>query len=98
MPKLNEAEVDALLASQPEWKLSGEALTRQWKFKDFVAAMVFVNRIGAIAEEDDHHPDIDIRYNKVRLTLISHDVDGLTERDSRMASRLTSEFSAPESE
>jgi 4a-hydroxytetrahydrobiopterin dehydratase len=92
MPKLNDAEIDVLLAEQPAWTQVNGALTREWKFKDFVAAMIFVNRVGAIAEEADHHPDIDIRYNKVRLALLSHDVGGLTERDARMVTRLSKEF------
>ncbi|NYF79942.1 4a-hydroxytetrahydrobiopterin dehydratase [Granulicella arctica] len=92
MAKLSGVEIDAVLAEQPTWRLEGGALVRDWAFKNFVEAMAFVNRVGALAEEVDHHPDIDIRYNKVRLTLISHDVGGITKRDSGMAAKISSAF------
>ena len=78
-----------LLRREPEWKLESGKLVRDWSFKDFVEAMVFVNRIAALAEQVGHHPDIDIRYNKVRLGLVSHDAGGITERDAGMASRIS---------
>jgi 4a-hydroxytetrahydrobiopterin dehydratase len=89
MPALNETQIQGLLAREPEWRLEGGKLVRDWSFKDFVAAMVFVNRISALAEQEGHHPDIDIRYNKVRLGLMSHDAGGITERDAGMASRIS---------
>ena len=92
MATLTQTELDRVLIEHPGWKLANGALTREWKFRDFVAAMVFVNRIGALAEEADHHPDIDIRYNKVRLSLVSHDVGALTGRDARMVARIDREF------
>ena len=58
---------------------------RTFKFDDFVAALDFVNRVGKLAEKAGHHPDIDIRYNKVRLALISHDAGGLTNKDFELA-------------
>ena len=63
---------------------------RRYEFGDFAAAMVFVNRVAEKAEAAGHHPDIDIRYNKVRLALISHDKGGITQRDMRMAGELDS--------
>ncbi len=89
MPVLNETQIQGFLAREPEWRLESGKLVREWSFKDFVAAMVFVNRIAALAEEAGHHPDIDIRYNKVRLGLVSHDAGGITERDAGMASRIS---------
>jgi 4a-hydroxytetrahydrobiopterin dehydratase len=89
MPALNEHGIRELLAREPEWRLEDGKLMRDWSFKDFVAAMVFVNRIAALAEQAGHHPDIDIRYNKVRLGLISHDAGGITERDAGMATRIS---------
>ena len=53
--------------------------------------MTFVNRVAALAEAAGHHPDIDIRYNQVRLALVSHDAGGITERDANMANRLSNE-------
>jgi 4a-hydroxytetrahydrobiopterin dehydratase len=58
-----------------------------------VQAMTFVNRVADLAEQAGHHPDIDIRYNRVKLALVSHDAGGITARDATMARRLSSEFS-----
>jgi 4a-hydroxytetrahydrobiopterin dehydratase len=88
MAKLTEVEIEAVLAEQPEWRLESGALVRDWTFQDFVEAMAFVNRVAELAEEANHHPDIDIRYNKVRLALVSHDAGGITKRDSGMVARV----------
>jgi 4a-hydroxytetrahydrobiopterin dehydratase len=92
MAKLNEAEINAVLTAQPEWTLKDGALTREWVFKAFAEAMAFVNHVASIAEEAGHHPDIDIRYNKVRLSLVSHDLGGITGRDAALATRLSKEI------
>jgi 4a-hydroxytetrahydrobiopterin dehydratase len=92
MSVLTESEIDAHLKAAPEWKLDSGKLVRDWTFKDFNQAMVFVNRVAELAESAGHHPDIDIRYNKVRLGLVSHDAGGVTGRDTRMATRLSNEF------
>jgi 4a-hydroxytetrahydrobiopterin dehydratase len=92
MPTMSDTQIKALLAEEPEWKLEDGKLVRDWSFKDFVAAMIFVNKIAALAEGAGHHPDIDIRYNKVRLGLVSHDAGGITERDANMARRISKEF------
>lgn len=91
MTVLNSSEVEALLHKNPEWHLDSGKLVRDWSFKDFVQAIAFVNRIAELAESAGHHPDIDIRYNKVRLALVSHDAGGITNRDARMASRISQE-------
>lgn len=72
------------------WKLEGKAMVRRYEFSDFAGAMVFVNRIAELAEAADHHPDIDIRYNKVVLALTSHDSGGVTARDVKMAHKINS--------
>jgi 4a-hydroxytetrahydrobiopterin dehydratase len=89
---LSTAEITEALQSHPEWKLEGGKLVRKWTFKDFAEAMVFVNRVAAVAETAGHHPDIDIRYNQVALGLISHDAGGITARDTAMAVQLDREF------
>jgi len=89
---LNAAEIDETLKTHPEWHLDGGKLIRKWTFKDFVEAMVFVDRVAALAEAAGHHPDIDIRYNQVTLGLISHDAGGITKRDAAMADRIDKEF------
>ena len=71
------------------WQLdeaSGE-IFKQYQFENFVEALEFVNRIGAIAEELGHHPDITINYNRVKLSVSTHDANGLTELDFKLAGR-----------
>jgi 4a-hydroxytetrahydrobiopterin dehydratase len=92
---LTAVEIEDFSKDHPEWTLQEGKLVREWRFKDFVAAMTFVNHIAAIAEAAGHHPDIDIRYNRVLLALVSHDAGGITERDTAMASHITVAFPAP---
>ena len=94
MKALTQSEMAEFLSSQPLWCLADGKLVREWRFKDFVAAMEFVNRIAIVAEDEGHHPDIDIRYNRVRLGLVTHDAGGVTERDARLATLFSSEFPA----
>jgi 4a-hydroxytetrahydrobiopterin dehydratase len=89
---LNETELAVLLQSHPEWKLQNGKLVREWAFKDFVEAMAFVNRVAATAEAVGHHPDIDVRYNRVTLGLVSHDAGGITQRDAAMAGKISDKF------
>lgn len=92
---LSPAEIEDVLRAHPEWKLKDGKLVREWTFRDFLEAMAFVNRIAVIAEDANHHPDIDIRYNHVQLALISHDAGGITQRDATMAGRITAELTNP---
>jgi 4a-hydroxytetrahydrobiopterin dehydratase len=85
MALLSEKEVAEKLVSVPDWQLEGKNIERDLVFADFVAAMRFVNRVADEAEKANHHPDIDIRWNKVHLALSSHDAGGLTGRDFKLA-------------
>jgi len=85
MPLLNEEEIAARLRDLPDWRVEDGALTRSFAFQDFRAALAFVNRVGERAEEAGHHPEIDIRYNRVRLRLVTHDAGGLTALDFALA-------------
>jgi 4a-hydroxytetrahydrobiopterin dehydratase len=86
--KLGAAKIPSALASVPDWKWQGTTITRTFEFKDFPAAINFVGTVAVIAEEAWHHPDIDIRWNKVTLTLTTHDAGGLTEKDFALARRF----------
>ncbi|MBV8675216.1 MAG: 4a-hydroxytetrahydrobiopterin dehydratase [Acidobacteriaceae bacterium] len=88
MPLLDKDEVQERLSSLPEWKEQGGEIVRQLEFPDFVTAIDFVNSVAAKAEAAGHHPDIDVRYNKVRLALVSHDAGGLTQRDFDLAAAI----------
>jgi 4a-hydroxytetrahydrobiopterin dehydratase len=88
MPKLDANQITAALVAVPQWQRQGDAIVRTFQFKDFPAAVKFVNAVAETAEEAWHHPDIDIRWNKVTLTLTSHDAGGLTEKDFALAKRF----------
>ena len=94
MSELSEVEVAEMLAALPDWSLEEDtgAIVRDVEFPTFLEAIRFVNEIAMTAEEHDHHPDIDIRYRRVRLALMSHDVGALTNRDERMARLIDEEI------
>ena len=92
MSLLTQTEIAAHLTTAPGWKLDSGKLVREWNFSNFVEAISFVNKVAVLAESAGHHPDIDIRYNKVQLGLVSHDAGGITKRDTKMAVRLNSEL------
>ncbi len=87
MRKLTPAEIRTASAGLPQWRRKGAALSRDFEFDDFVAAMKFVNAVARAAEKACHHPDIDIRWNKVTLTLSTHDAGGLTAKDFALAAK-----------
>jgi 4a-hydroxytetrahydrobiopterin dehydratase len=76
------------LATVPGWHQNGGVITRTFQFPDFAAAMRFVNQVAGLAEAAGHHPDIDIRWNKVTLALTTHDAGGLTEKDFALAREI----------
>jgi 4a-hydroxytetrahydrobiopterin dehydratase len=83
--KLDESQIQASLSSIPKWKLEKGELVQNATFDDFKQAMTFVNQVAELAESAGHHPDIDIRYNKVRLALVTHDAGGITQKDISLA-------------
>jgi len=87
MAVLTAAEVQSRLTSLPDWKIESGELVKTFQFRDFVAALAFVNRVGRAAESASHHPDIDIRYNRVRLALVTHSAGGLTAKDFDLAAQ-----------
>ncbi len=87
MPVLSPDAAQQRLTQLPGWQIESGELVRTFQFKDFVAALEFVNLIGKFAEVAGHHPDIDIRYNRVRLALVTHDAGGITEKDFDLAAK-----------
>jgi len=85
MDTLSQDQVAAALADLEGWSQEGETIARTFRFADFVHAIGFVEHLAEVAEAQHHHPDIDIRYNKVTLRLSSHDAGGVTSRDVRLA-------------
>ena len=85
MPALSDTDIHSRLVSVPDWQIESGELVRTFLFKDFRASLAFVNEIGDLAEKAGHHPDIDVRYNKVRLALVTHDAGGITQKDFDLA-------------
>lgn len=85
---LSDQEIASRLQGS-EWRHEREHIVRDWQFKDFAAAVAFVNRVAEVAEEANHHPDILLHgWNKVRLSLTNHSAGGLTEADFEVAGTL----------
>jgi 4a-hydroxytetrahydrobiopterin dehydratase len=85
MPILSPAEIVSCLPACHDWQIENGELARTFQFGTFPDAVAFVNKVAGLAEEAGHHPDIDIRYNRVRLALVSHDAGGLTGKDFALA-------------
>ncbi|HEY1662080.1 MAG TPA: 4a-hydroxytetrahydrobiopterin dehydratase [Verrucomicrobiae bacterium] len=85
--KADAARIAVALGSLPQWQQNGAVISRTFQFKDFPAAIKFVNAVADAAEQAWHHPDIDIRWNKVTLALTSHDAGGLSEKDFALAKK-----------
>jgi 4a-hydroxytetrahydrobiopterin dehydratase len=85
---IKQSELKDRMKKIPEWELEKNQIERTFEFDDFVEAIDFVDRVAEVAEEEEHHPDIDIRYNKVRLAVSTHSKGGLTELDFNLAERI----------
>src|SRR6185436_12001089 len=93
--KMSGPQIEEAVKRYPDWSEIGDALQRTYQFKDFVEAMRFVNRVADAAEAAQHHPDILIRWNKVTLTLSTHDAGGITQKDFDLAAKCDSFAPAP---
>ena len=85
---LSAAEISTRLATLPSWQIENGEIVRTVTLPDFRAALAFVNQTGELAEAAGHHPDIDIRYNRVRLALVTHSAGGLTTKDFDLARQI----------
>ena len=83
--KLNDESVESWLEGRAGWKRKEDTLFKTFAFPSFRDSIVFVNRLATIADEHEHHPDIDIRYDKVKVHLTTHDAGGLTQKDLTVA-------------
>ena len=90
MPVLSDEEIETRLGSLEGWERAGDAIRRVFKFDDFVGSVDFVNRITPLAEEMNHHPDLEISWNKVTVSLSTHSEGGLTGNDFELASKIDS--------
>jgi len=96
-PALKGAELHTFSHQLPNWEVINEHhIVRTFTFPDFKEALAFVNRIGEVAEEQGHHPDILLTWGKVGITLWTHKIDGLTESDFVMAAKIDQLYDQPE--
>jgi 4a-hydroxytetrahydrobiopterin dehydratase len=82
---MDAAKAEKALSSFDDWEVSEKQISKRFLFPSFLEAIAFVNKVATKAEKAEHHPDIDIRYNKVRVTLSTHDEGGITEKDIKLA-------------
>ncbi len=90
MARLSKEEIGRELGSLIDWQLDGDSIVKVFKFPDFVRAMGFVQSTALLAEKQDHHPDIDVRWNKVTLRFTTHSEGGLTKKDFKLAKDIDS--------
>ena len=92
---LSESDVKTRLVALPGWKFDDDEIEKKFTFGDFAEAMAFVNAVARAAESMDHHPDIEISYNKVKLSLSTHSEHGVTEKDLVLAAKIEKLAPAP---
>jgi 4a-hydroxytetrahydrobiopterin dehydratase len=88
MEKLSMEQIHSKIKAVPGWQLDGEAIKREWKFRDFSEAMKFINEVAALADKYDHHPELFNVYNTVSIRYSTHDAGGLTNRDFKLADEI----------
>ena len=88
MSTLSDAQIEDRLEDLEGWEREGDTITKTYRLESFAHALAFVSHVGTLAEVAGHHPDIDIRYWDVTLTLTTHDEGGLTDRDFSLASEI----------
>jgi 4a-hydroxytetrahydrobiopterin dehydratase len=93
MPALTAKQVSLHLKAVPDWSKRAQAIVRTFKFDGFMLGIAFVRRIAKQAEKINHHPDIDIRFDRVTLTLTTHDEGGITEKDFSLARQCDEVYS-----
>jgi 4a-hydroxytetrahydrobiopterin dehydratase len=93
-PRLSDIEIQRALGDLPGWSRKGDVITKSYVAPTFLAGIAFVNRIADAAEAADHHPDIDIRWTKVVVTLSTHDSGGITTKDFALAKEIEARFAA----
>ena len=89
--RLSDIEIQRALGARTGWTRRNNALTRTFEFPTFAAGIAFVNRVAAVADKMDHHPDIDIRYTKISFSLSTHSAGGITQKDFNLAEAIDAE-------
>jgi len=94
MAKLNSEQIAQKLRALPGWEYKNNAISKTFKFKEFLPGIEFVQKVAEIAEAADHHPDITINYTRVTFSCTTHDAGGVTDRDFKLADNIEIAFSA----
>lgn len=90
VPPLSRAQIEEMHVQVPAWTVSSDNthITREYLFKDFAEALAFANKVGAIAEQEGHHPDLTVSWGKVSISLTTHAIGGLSENDFILAAKV----------
>lgn len=94
MAKLEKAEIEQRLGALPGWEFKDEAISKLYRFKEFMDGIRLLDRVAEMAEAADHHPDVKINYTRITFTCSTHDQDGVTEKDFKLASQIEEAFKA----
>jgi 4a-hydroxytetrahydrobiopterin dehydratase len=94
MAKLDKVEIEQRLKALPGWEFKDDAISKLYRFKEFMDGIRFLNRVAEMAEAADHHPDVKINYTRVTFTCSTHDQGGVTEKDSKLAAQIEEAFKA----
>lgn len=86
--RLSDIAIQRELGNLPGWSRRGDVITKTFQFRNFLAGINFVSAIAKLAENADHHPDIDIRYTKIVITLSTHSAGGITQKDLSLAKEI----------
>jgi 4a-hydroxytetrahydrobiopterin dehydratase len=92
MAKLSAEQITEKLKALPGWEYKNNAISKMFKFKEFMSGIEFVNKVAEIAEAADHHPDITINYTRVTFSCSTHDAGGVTEKDFKLANNIEIAF------
>ena len=88
MAKLEKAEIERRLSALPGWEFKDNAIRKQYRFKEFMDGIRFLNKVAEMAEAADHHPDVQINYTRVTFTCSTHSEGGVTEKDLKLATQI----------
>jgi 4a-hydroxytetrahydrobiopterin dehydratase len=94
MAKLEKAEIERRLGTLPGWEFKDDAISKLYRFKEFMDGIKFLNRVAEMAEAADHHPDVKINYTRITFSCSTHDQGGVTEKDFKLAAQIEEAFKA----
>ncbi len=94
MAKLEKSEIERRLGALPGWEFKDNAISKLYRFKEFMDGIRFLNRVAEMAEAADHHPDVKINYIRLTFTCSTHDQGGVTEKDFKLAAQIEEAFKA----